>query len=125
MALRLARDHDRVVLEQALDQRLVAFSERLSLEVELDFGAEHRVVLGERVVALRLEVERRVAGDRVEEERLLDRRDERVADPAQHGVERPDGQAVLAAFLQRPGVVAQVLLGVLRIEPEPLGAQAG
>ena len=84
-------------------------------------GPEHRVVLGERVVALRLEVERRPAGDRVEEERLLDRRDERVADPAEHGVERPDGEAVLAALLQRSRVVAQVLLGVVGVEPEALG----
>ena len=52
--------------------------------------AEHRVVLGERVVALDLEVGLAVPGDAVEEDRLLDRRDERVADAAEHGVVGPD-----------------------------------
>ena len=118
VALGLAGDHDRVVLEQPLDQRLVAPAERLALEIVLDLGAEHRVVLGQGVVALRLEVERRVAHDRVEEERLLERGDERVADPAQHRVEGPDRQVVLAALLERPRVVAKVLLGVVGIEPE-------
>ena len=78
-------------------------------------------MLGEGVVALRLEVELRPAGGGVEEERLLDGRDERVADPTEHGVEGPDGEAVLAALLERLGVVAQVLLGVVRVEPETLG----
>ena len=70
------------------------------------------------VVALRLEVERRAAHDRVEEERLLERGDERVADPAQHRVEGPDRQVVLAALLECLRVVAKVLLGVVGIEPE-------
>jgi hypothetical protein len=120
VALRLAGDHDRVVLEQALHERLVPLAERLPLEVELDLGPEHRVVLGERVVALGLEVERSAARDRVEEERLLDGRDERVADPAEHRVEGPDRQVELAALVERARVVAEVLVGVLGAE-----AQAG
>ena len=120
MALRLTGDHDRVVAEQALDQRLVAAPERLPLEVVLDLGPEHRVVLGERVVALRLEVERRRAGDRVEEERLLDRRHERVTEPPEHRVVRPDRELVLTAVRERSRVVAQVLFRVGRVEPEPL-----
>ena len=123
VALGLARDHDRVELEQALDQRVVALAERLALAVVLHLRAEHRVVLGQRVIALRLEVERRTAGDRMEEERFLERGDERVADPAEHGVEGPDRQVVLAALLERPRVVAEVLLGVVGIEPEPVGGR--
>ena len=36
VALRLAGDHDRVVAEELLDQRLVAAAERLALQVDLD-----------------------------------------------------------------------------------------
>ena len=121
MALRLSGDDDRVIPKEPLDEWVVSLPERLALAVELDLRSEHRVVLREGIVTLRLEVEWRPAGDGVEEERLLDRRDEREADPAEHGVEGPDGEAVLAALLQRPCVVAQVLLGVIGVEPETLG----
>jgi hypothetical protein len=48
----------------------------------------------------------------VEEDRLLDRRNERVADAAQHRVVRPDGKPVAPARLQCPDVLEQrVLLG--------------
>ncbi len=84
-------------------------------------GPEHRVVLGQRRVALHLEVGLRPPRDPVEEDRLLHSRDQRVADAAEQGVVRPDRQAVLAARVERAHVVEQVPLGVLGLEPERLG----
>ena len=52
-------------------------------------------MLGARVVALDLEGGLAVAGDAVEEDRLLDRRHERVADAAEH---RVVGQIVRSNF---------------------------
>jgi hypothetical protein len=54
-------------------------------------------VLGERFVSLDLELGLAVARHRVEEERLLDGRYERMAYAPEHGVVGPDGEVVLAA----------------------------
>ena len=75
-------------------------------------------MLGQRVLALDLEGRLRVAGDAVEEERLLDRRDERVADPAEQRVVRPDRELVLPALGQRARVVRELPLRVVAIESE-------
>ena len=55
-----------------LVRRGAALFDQLTVGTVRHLGAEHRVVLGERVLALHLEVRLRVAGDRVEEDRLLD-----------------------------------------------------
>src|SRR6266508_2267874 len=102
MALRLTGDHNRVEAREQLQQRRIALA--------ADLRPEHRVVLGQWVVALDLEGGLALAGDLVEEDGLLDRRDERVADSAQHRVVRPYRQAVAAAGFQRPDVAEQVLL---------------
>jgi hypothetical protein len=67
-------------------------------------------VLGARVVALDLEGGRRRPGDAVEEDRLFDRRDERVADPAEHRVVGPDRQPIAALGLERAYVRQEGLL---------------
>ena len=77
-----------------LDERTVY---RGTARLVADLGPERRVVLRQRVVAFRLEAWLRAARERVEEERLLHCRDERVSDAAEHRVVRPDDQLVLAA----------------------------
>ena len=100
---------------------MLGCSEQLAVGPARHLRAEHRVVLGERRVPLLLEVGLRAPRDGVEEDRLLDRRHERVTDPAQHRVVRPDRQLVLARRLERPRVVQQMALRVLGIEPEAAG----
>ena len=102
VALRLAGDDDRVEVAQQSDERLVP--------PVADLGPERRVVLRARVVALHLERGRRRPGDAVEEDRLLDRRDERVADPAEHRVVRPDRQLIPPLRLERAHVRQERLL---------------
>ena len=51
-----------------------------------------------------------VAGEIVEEQRLLDRRDQAVANAAQHGVVGPDHQQVFAMFAELAAVVHEVIL---------------
>src|SRR5439155_2730034 len=85
---------------------------------------EHRVMLGEWLVALDLELGVAVPSKAVEEERLLDSRDERMTDAAQHRVIRPDGQVVLSALGQPPRVVGEMSLRVVDVDPERLGDRA-
>ena len=85
-----------------------------------DLRPEHRVVLGQRVLALDLEARLRAARDRMEEERLLDGAHERVADPAEQRVERPDRELVLPPLRERLHVRPQVLIRLR--EPERLGS---
>ena len=77
-------------------------------------------MLREGVRALDLEVGRTRAGDGMEEDRLLDRRDERMAGAAEHGVVRPDGEPVLSAGFERARVVLEVTLRAgIRRAPGP------
>jgi hypothetical protein len=64
-----------------------------------------------------------VPGDGVEEDRLLDGRRERVADPAEHGVVRPHGEGVLPAFREPARVVGEMALGVVGVDPERRGGR--
>ena len=52
VALRLPGDDHRVVGEQLLDQQVVLAGDRIAVGAVRDLRAEHRVVLGQRVVAL-------------------------------------------------------------------------
>ena len=90
MALGLTGDDHHVERAQVLDE--------LSVGTAADLRSERGVVLGQQIVALDLEPGAGVARDRVEEERLFERGNERVADAAEHGVVRPDGQLVLPAL---------------------------
>src|SRR5262249_25669633 len=110
MALRLARDDDRIEREQVPDKLLVAALDLLTISPRRHLRAEDRVVRGERVPALDLVVDLALPRDRVEEDRLFDGRDERVPDSAQHGVVGPDGQLILASLLERSRVVEEMLL---------------
>ena len=121
VALRLAGDDHRVELEQPLDQRDVPLRQHLAVRPLGHLRAEHRVVLGERMLALHLEVGLAVAGDPVEEERLLDRGDESVADSAEQRVVRPDRQVVLPALGEPARVVRELARRVLRVDAEALG----
>ena len=77
------------------------------------------------MLALHLEVGLAVARDPVEEERLLDRRHERVADAAEQRVVRPDRQLVLAALGEASRVVAKHLARRIRARCPRLSAAAG
>ena len=67
---------------------------------------------------LLLEVGLRAPRHGVEEDRLLDRGHERVADAAQHRVVGPDRELVLPGGLECSRVVQEMALRVLRVEPE-------
>ena len=121
MALRLAGNDHGIEREQLGDQLDVPLREAIAVWSLGHLGAEHRVVLGERVIALDLEFGPAVPGDAVEEDGLLDRGDQGVADAAEHGVVGPDGQLVLPALGQPPGVVGEVTLRVVDVDPEGLG----
>ena len=108
VALRLAGHDHRVEFEQSLDERDVLLGQRFAVRPLRDLGPEHRVVLRERMLALDLEVGLAVAGDPMEEERLLDRGDERVADSAEERVVGPDRQVVLPAFGESPRVLREL-----------------
>ena len=78
---------------------------RLAVRAVDDLRAEGRVVFGQRVLALDLKIGLADAGDGMKEDRLLHRRDQRMADAAQHGMVGPDGQFVFVAPGQFLGVV--------------------
>ena len=118
VALGLPGDDDGIEPEQGLVQRLVFSGDLLPVGSDGDLGAEHRIVLGQRVVSLDMEIGLAVAGDTVEIDGLLDGRDQRVADAAQHRVIGPDGEVVLAGSLQPARVIEQVPLTVLEIDAQ-------
>src|SRR6266511_1827116 len=120
VALGLPRDDDGVELEQTLDQGRVPPRKDLSVRPLGHFGPEHRVVLRQRVLALDLEVGLAVARDAVEEEGLLDGRDQRVPDPAEKRVVGPDRELVLAARSQPARVVEELARGVVWIDAHAL-----
>ena len=121
VALGLPGHDHRVEGAQGRDEPGVLHREAIAVGPLGHLRPEHRVVLGERVVALHLELGAAVPGDAVEEDRLLDRRDERVADAAEHGVVGPDGQVVLAALGEPARVVGEVAARVVGVDPERLG----
>ena len=82
MALRLAGHDDRVEGAQLVDEGAVLLDEGLPVRPGRHFRPERRVVLRQRVPTLDLEVRLARPRDRMEEDRLFDRRHERVADPA-------------------------------------------
>src|ERR671923_314627 len=71
VALRLTGDHDGVELEQGVDEHRVLLTDPFAVRPGRHLGPENRVVLRQRVLALDLEGGLGEAGDRVEEERLL------------------------------------------------------
>ncbi len=75
-------------------------------------------MLGQTVLALDLEVRARGPGHPVEEDRLLDRRHERMADPPEQRVVGPDRELVLAALGEPARVVGEVALGVPGVDSE-------
>jgi hypothetical protein len=122
VALRLTRDHQRVEVEQRLDQREVALADLRAAMVDQHLRPQHGVVLGQRVRALQLVTRARLARDAVEEQRLLERGHERVANAADHRVVGPDDERVLGDFVQGLHVVERVGVDVEAwIETEGVG----
>ena len=121
MALRLPGHDEGVVPQQPFHQRRVRFGDRRPVRAFQHFRAQHRVVLGERIPPLDLEPRLRRAGDGVEKDRLLDRRHQRMAHPAQHPVVRPDHERVLPLRFEAPAVVERVPRQLLRGEPGGVG----
>src|SRR5215467_12191024 len=109
VALRLTRDDDGVEAEQVRDQRLVPSAENLALGSAEHLRPENRVVLRQWAAALELESGLRLPRDGVEEDRLLDRAHERVADAAEERVEGPHRQVVLPGRGEGRDVGAQVV----------------
>ena len=121
VTLRLAGDEHGVVGEQPLDQPAVPASQRVAEMVLEHLRTECRIVLGEGVSALDLELGRVAASDSVEEDRLLDRAHERMPDSADESMKRPDGQLVLPPGGECTDVRAQMFLHVPGVEPQRLG----
>ncbi len=109
----LSRHDERVHVLEHVDVLRVALFERLAHGAGLHLGADGGVVLGEGMIALDLELGLRGAGDGMEEERLLHRRDQCMAHTAQHGVIWPDRQRILAAGFQLRHVMQQHFLPIL------------
>src|SRR5215216_5731475 len=118
VALRLPGHHHSVECEQLFDELEVLPPEAIAVRSLGHLRAEHRIVLGKRVVPFYLEVGLAVPGDVVEEDSFLDRRDEGVPDATQHGVIGPDSQVVLPALGQASRVVSEVAFGVIDVHPE-------
>src|SRR5829696_8304553 len=121
VALRLPSYDYSVECEQLFDELGVLPPEAIAVWSLGHLWAEHRIVLGKRVVPFDLELGLAVPGDAVEEDSFLDRRDEGVPDATQHGVIGPDSQVVLPTFGQASRVVSEVALGVVDVHPEGLG----
>src|SRR5262245_42101977 len=96
----LAGDDDGVGGEQGLDELGVALGERRAVEARQHLGAQHRVVLGQRVAALDLAPRLRAAGEGVEQAGLVDDAGEGVAVGAEQAVRRPQVELVLAGLLE-------------------------
>ena len=118
VALRLTGDHDGVEREQLLDERLVPRLDDVAVGVLRHLWPDRGVVLGARARSLHLERRLALARDRVEEDSFLDRGDERVPDPAQHRVVRPDRQLVLAALGKTAHVVQEMPLTLVCADAE-------
>ena len=110
MALGLPGDDQRVERQQLVHQPVVLPVNGPSVRAVQHLGPQHRIILGERVAALDLEARLAVARQVVEEKRLLDRRDQAMADAAENRVVGPDHQQVLARLVQPAAVVQQVPL---------------
>ena len=110
MALGLPGDDQRVEFQQLVHQTVVLPVNGPSVRAVQHLGPQHRIILGERVAALDLEARLAVARQVVEEQCLLDRRDQAVADAAENRVVGPDHQQVLARLAQPAAVVQQVPL---------------
>src|SRR5215208_2145841 len=121
VALRLPGHDDGIECEQLFNELEVLPPEAIAIRSLGHLRAEHRIVLGKRVVPFYLELGLAVPGDAVEEDSFLDRRDEGVPDATEHGVIGPDSQVVLPALGQQPRVVSEVALGVIDVHPEGLG----
>lgn len=115
VALGLAGDDECIAAEQPLDEESVPLRHGCAIRLGQDLWSEHRVVLGKEVASLNLELRLTRAGDAVEEAGFLDCRHERVADAAEHTVEGPDRQGVLAARLEAARVVQCVALNVREV----------
>ena len=85
----------RLIIIITANSRVAA--EPIAVRALRHLGPEHRVVLGQRRVALHADERLGVPCDGVEEDRLLDRGHESVADSPEHRVVGPDRQLVLAA----------------------------
>src|SRR5690606_29172338 len=96
VARRLAGEEDRVVLLQDPEKRLVPLGERLAIEAGQDLGADRRIVLRQRLLALDQVLRRRGPDVRVEEPGLVDHADQSMAVAPRHAVRRPEVEAVLA-----------------------------
>ena len=117
MARSLPRDDHRVELHQVIEQGEIRRRDALVSRAECHLGAENRVVLSQWRPSLDLETGGRLAGDTMEEDGLVHRGDERVADAAQHGMVRPHHQRI-PPF----GHATHVVSGVFS---EPLHVSAG
>jgi hypothetical protein len=118
VALRLAGDYHGIKAQELLDQSPVLTAQWVTVRSLGHLGPEHRVVLGERVVALHMELGVAVSRCAVEEDGFLERRDKRVPDPAEHRVVGPDREVVLATLGEPPRVVQQVALRIVRVNAE-------
>jgi hypothetical protein len=105
----LAHDDDGLGGEERLEELRVALRERGTVEPREDLGAEDRVVFGERVATLDLDVRLRRAQERVEQACLVDDTGERVPVGAEQAVWRPQVELVLARALELLRVVEDLL----------------
>src|SRR5215216_6819097 len=121
VALRLPGHDDGIECEQLFNELEVLPPEAIAIRSLGHLRAEHRIVLGKRVVPFYLELGLAVPGDAVEEDSFLDRRDKGMPDATEHGVIGPDSQVVLPTFGQAPRVMSEVALGVIEVHPESFG----
>ncbi len=105
----LADDDHRVVVDEEVEEARVLLGQRLAVPARQDLGPEDAVVLGQGVAPLDLGEPAASPEDRVVEAGLFDDAGQRVPRVAEHAVEGPEVQGVLAALLQLGAVVLHLL----------------
>ena len=112
VALRLSGYHHRIVFKHNFHQPLIRRDKLVAVGVGIDLRRKGRIVLGEGVLPLENKLRLGIAGNAVEENRLLHRGHKRVPHAAQHGVKRPNRVLILAPRRQCFNVVPHVALGL-------------
>ncbi|KKU07464.1 MAG: hypothetical protein UX09_C0029G0003 [Candidatus Uhrbacteria bacterium GW2011_GWE2_45_35] len=118
----LAGDDHGVRVQEFLHEAGVLLAEGLAVETGEHFGPEHRVVFGQRITALDLGPGLGAADVGVEHEGLVDETHEGMTFAPEHGVGRPQVQAVLAGALQLGDVELDLFeQPAVVVAAEPLG----